>query len=97
MQAIRTRFVGPRGSHGAKVNARCAAGSLSVAYSHELDLKDNHMVAARELVKRLEQQSRGGWAGQWVGGDADGDMYWVCMVYKDITQDTFTVPRDTKI
>ena len=97
MQAIRTRIVGPRASHGAKVNARCAMGTLSVPYDYGADAKDNHRAAAVELVRKLEKLGPGGWAGQWVGGYADNDMYWVCMSYKDVTMDSFMVGRDPKI
>lgn len=96
MQAIRTRFIGPRGSHGAKVNARCAMGTITVSYDHALDPKDNHRAAAIELVRKLEKLGPGGWAGQWVGGWAGEDMYWVCTTYKDVTMDSFVVARDTK-
>lgn len=97
MQAIRTRITGPRGSHGAKVNARCAMAALTVAYDHSLDPKDNHRAAAETLVRKLEANAKGGWAGQWVGGWSDDDMYWVCMTYADVTVDSFVVPRDSKI
>lgn len=96
MQAIRTRFIGPRGSHGAKVKATCAMGSITVSYDHGCEMKDNHKAAAIELVRKLEKLGPGGWAGQWVGGWADDDMYWVCISYKDVTVDSFVVARDSK-
>lgn len=72
MQAIRTRFHPATNKRGARISARCEAGSLMLAYDYGID---NHRAAMETLCKRL------GWSPPhyppMVGGDFGGDTYWV--------------------
>lgn len=58
-QAIRTVFLGPTNSRGARVKATCAAGSVTVPYEYE---GNPHEVAAQALLEKM------GWDGDMVGG-----------------------------
>lgn len=66
MQAIVTKYHGPTNTKGARISARCDAGSISISYPHELSGQDVHAAAAMALVRKL------GWStdayGDWVGG-----------------------------
>lgn len=53
MQAIQTKKVGPTGSHGARIRAKCDAGSITVARDFELDDEQNHVAAAKQLAAKL--------------------------------------------
>lgn len=75
MQAIRTRFYGPGNVKGARIIARCEAGSISIGYDYSIDVEGNHRAACEALRKRLK------WEGPtyppMVGGVYEGDFYWV--------------------
>jgi hypothetical protein len=57
LQAIETRHLGPTNSHGAKVKATAAAGSLTLTWDHSLDREANHRAAAEALALKY------GWKG----------------------------------
>ena len=71
MQAIRTRYHGPTNIKGSRISAKCEARTIYVGYDHALNIEENHRAACREL-KRVMQ-----WGGDMVGGNFDGDWYWV--------------------
>lgn len=54
MQAIQTKDLGPRSTHGAKIRVKCAAKSISVPYDHELAHEANHRAAAQVLAVQLD-------------------------------------------
>lgn len=53
MQAIITKYRGPSNTHGARIFAKCDAGSLSVPYPHELPADRAHQLAANALRRKL--------------------------------------------
>ncbi len=70
MQAITTKYLGPTDTRGARIKARCQAGSVTVPF--EYGATDPHDVAALALLVKLD------WHGQWVGGglpDGTGNAY----------------------
>jgi hypothetical protein len=75
MQTIRTRYHGPSNVKGSRFSAQCEAGRIYVPYNHALNLDENHMEAARQLIAKL------GWPGDFAGGCFDGDYYWSPVVY----------------
>lgn len=62
MQAIVTKYCCPTNTRGARINAKCAAGSITVAYAHELDIEGNHVYAAQVLVQKLGWTPANGYA-----------------------------------
>jgi hypothetical protein len=71
MQAIRTRYHGPTNTRGTRITATCEAGSLTMPFDYSLNDEGNHAKAAQLMIKRL------GWSGVFLGGQFDGDCYWV--------------------
>lgn len=73
MQAIITKYLGPTNSRGARVKAKCQAGSVTVAWDDALDVDANHYAAVKALVTEL------GWENMtFVGGglpDGTGNAY----------------------
>ena len=58
MQAIRTRYLGPTNTHGARVKAISASGlSATVARDYEKDVESDERRAAVALCRKL------GWSG----------------------------------
>lgn len=55
-QAIQTKYLGPTNTKGSRIKATCAAGSLTVSYSHALDIGMNHVRAAAQLQEKLGWQ-----------------------------------------
>ena len=62
MQAIITKYVGPTNTKPSRIKATAAAGSITVSYDYSLDIKGNHVVAAKKLAAKF------GWSGKWVQG-----------------------------
>ncbi len=54
-QAIRTKYLSPTDTRGARIKAECAAGAITVGYRHELSIEANHSQAAEQL------QAKFGW------------------------------------
>ena len=61
-QAIITKYLGPTNTRGARVVAKCQAGYIIMSWYCDLDVDENHNVAAKALATKL------GWVGRWVGG-----------------------------
>lgn len=72
MQAIQTKYHGPSNVRGSRFTAKCAAGSISVDYDHELDSQGNHEAAAQALCNKLGWTDRNGYTGLVAGCLADG-------------------------
>lgn len=53
-QAIETRYVGPTCYKGSRIKAECAAGSITIHWSHDLSVDQNHYRAAWLLVQKLK-------------------------------------------
>lgn len=55
MQAIRTIKLAPTNTHGARIEATAAAGSITLAYDHSLrhDLESNHRAAAEAFAIKM--------------------------------------------
>lgn len=53
MQAIRTKYLGPTNTRGARIKATCEAGSLTISYLYHLSTNDMHRKAAFELMEKL--------------------------------------------
>jgi hypothetical protein len=49
MQAIRTRYINPTNTKGARIQAKCEARTVYLPYDHALNLEENH-IAAREYL-----------------------------------------------
>lgn len=85
MQAITTKYLGPTNHRGSRIKASAAAGSITIAWDHALDVSANHVRAARALAEKLE------WRGTWRAGSTellDGAAYvFVC----DSSRDAFEV------
>jgi hypothetical protein len=71
MQAIRTRYHGATNTRGSRITASCEAGSLTMPFDYSLNDEGNHAKAAQLMIKRL------GWSGLFLGGQFDGDHYWI--------------------
>lgn len=69
MQAIRTKYLAPTNSRGARIKATCAAKSITVSYAYELDIAENHKLAAAELKESLN------WGGKLESGQLHGGTY----------------------
>lgn len=53
MQAIETKFISPTNLKGSRISARCESGRVIVDWDHALDAKQNHINAAKHLLKKL--------------------------------------------
>jgi hypothetical protein len=62
VQAIITKYLGPTDTKGARICARCDAGSITVPYPHQLSGYDVHAAAAMALVRKLQWQGYGSWS-----------------------------------
>lgn len=84
MQAIVTKTYGPTDQKGARIKAKCDAGSITIPhdYSHQLGDERTHRGAAIALCKKL------GWNGKMVGGCLPDGRYAFVFVR---TADTFRV------
>ena len=70
MQAIVTKYLGPTDVKGARIGARCDAGSITIEYPHELSGDDVHAAAAMALCRKLGWTPENGHLGNWVCGSA---------------------------
>ena len=73
MQAIRTRYLGPTNTKGARVVATAQAGRLVIPWDYALDQEDNHRAAAMAFIHRW------GWEGDWVSGALDDCYVHTCL------------------
>jgi hypothetical protein len=73
MQAIQTRYIGPRNVRGSRVKAIAEAGSITLSWNPRLNSEGNHKAAAEALANKF------GWHGKWFGGGLPGSgMVFVC-------------------
>lgn len=52
MEAIKTRFLGPTNTKGARIKASWSKGSLTIPYPYEMGRQERHELAARMLFDR---------------------------------------------
>lgn len=52
MEAIKTRFLGPTDTKGARIKASWSKGSLTIPYPYEMGRQERHELAARMLFDR---------------------------------------------
>lgn len=79
MQAITTKYIGPRAKRGSRIKATSASGqSVTLTYEPALRSEENHRRVAQALATKL------GWHGVWVEGglNNDGNVY-VCLRLAD--------------
>jgi len=83
MQAITTKYLSPTNHRGARISARCAAGSCALPWDYALNPQENHRAAAMALARRFK------WSGRWVSGDTAEGTVWVNAAW------AFSEPRET--
>lgn len=54
MQVITTTFKGPTNCRGARIIAKCDAGTITVPYDYSDGHEDNHKAAAMQLAEQLD-------------------------------------------
>ena len=52
-QAITTRWHGPTNTRDTRVKATCQAGSITLAWDHNLSIEKNHTYAAEALLRKI--------------------------------------------
>jgi len=73
MQAIQTKYIGPRNVRGSRVKAWTPGGSsITLHWDSSKDSDDNHVAAARALCEKLK------WDGRWIGGGTKCGSVFVC-------------------
>jgi hypothetical protein len=77
MQAIRTRYLPPTNVRSSRIQAKAEAGAVYMNYDHGLDTKENHRAACDKLLLRLKWLPQYGSYTAMVGGEFNGDYYWV--------------------
>lgn len=76
MQAIRTKYLAPTNTKGARIKVQAQAGYIILGWDHSLDAESNHAAAASEYVDRKGWRKPGR---EWVGGQLeDGSWAWTC-------------------
>ena len=69
MAIIKTKFIGPTNTRGARIKATCQAGSATISYPYSESISDSHWLAAQELITKLSLN----WGSEFtVGSDNDG-------------------------
>jgi hypothetical protein len=53
LQAIQTKYMGPTNFRGSRVKAECRAGSITLSWDDALNSDENHIKAAKALIKKL--------------------------------------------
>lgn len=56
MQAIITTYKGPTNTRGARILARCEAGSITISWDHAQSSEGNHRAAAEALKQKLSDR-----------------------------------------
>jgi hypothetical protein len=61
MQSIQTKFLSVTESKGSRIKAKCARGSVTIPFPHELTGEETHRAAVLALVTRFlnEDESKG--------------------------------------
>lgn len=70
-QVIRTRYLAPTNTRGARIRASCEASAIIVHWNYEFNIEDNHADACSALQAKL------GWTSDRVGGCYRDAYYWV--------------------
>lgn len=72
MQAITTKYIGPRNVRGSRVKATAQAGSVTLDWDDALNQEQNYAAAALALAKKFN------WDGSWhCGYTPSGDTIFV--------------------
>jgi hypothetical protein len=74
MQAIQTKYLPVTSTKSSRIKATCAAGSVTIAYPHELSGMDCHAKAAYALLAKMH------WDYKRVGGQLADHSYVFVMV-----------------
>jgi len=66
MQAITTKFLGPTNTKGSRIKASCWLKSKTVSWDYSLNVEQNHIEAAKQLVAdlnldRAKKDNSGSW------------------------------------
>lgn len=69
MQAIQTRYLAPTNSRGSRIKAWASAGSITIAYPHELSGQACHRKAAEALANKFQ------WETNLLGGQLENGDY----------------------
>lgn len=77
MQAIRTKYIPVTNFKGSRIQAKCEAKTIYLAYDHALNIDDNHRVACQAL--RVKMNWNTDHYQPMVGGCFGGAWYWVFM------------------
>jgi len=61
MQSIQTKYLSATDTRGSRIKAKCARGSVTIPFPHELSGDDIHRAAVLALVTRFldEDESKG--------------------------------------
>lgn len=75
MQTISTKYLGATNSKPSRIIAKTSGAShkITLSYDHALNVDQNHMRAAQELMTRLQ------WPGRMVGGHTKDGMVFVAV------------------
>ena len=55
MSMIRTRYIGPTNTKGARIGATNGARTVTIPYPYELSVEDAHMAAADKLIMIMHE------------------------------------------
>lgn len=50
---IKTKYMSPTNTRGARIKATCKAGSVSISYSHGFSPELNHQIGVKALILKL--------------------------------------------
>ena len=64
---IRTKYLGPTDTRGARIKAWSGETSVTIPYPYELNTEDAHTEAASKLAESLARWQRGMRSGVWRG------------------------------
>jgi hypothetical protein len=61
MQSIQTKYLPATDSNGSRIKAKCARGSITIPFPHELTGDETHRAAVHALVNRFlkEDEAKG--------------------------------------
>ena len=87
LQAIQTKYIGPRNVRGSRIVAWCDARRIVRGYDDSKNAGDNHTQVAAELAHSLD------WDGSWHGGGLPSGGYCFVQVDRHHPDAAFTVIR----
>jgi hypothetical protein len=75
MNAIKTKYLGPTNTRGARIKASCDAGSVTCPWEDAEDARRNHYLAVRDLYCMLgrAEKEESDFAHGWIGNEC----FWV--------------------